>query len=143
MYRALACGYLKGEASMTAIDQHLLRIGKRSSHLLVVPVRVKEPVKILLWSFVFTTAFIDILFFWYFRSLMKEVEVNPVAIYFFSFGGVPAVVALRMGILLYAFGMSRTQTRISGLVLPVWAVGHAILFFLLIGSFLEAADSGW
>lgn len=96
--------------------------------------------KTCLWLFVFATSLMDMWFFWHFQSIMREVELNPVALYFFSHGGVPAVFGLRGGILLYAFAMSKTHTKISGFVLPVWVMGHALLLMLLVGSFLETAE---
>jgi hypothetical protein len=86
------------------------------------------------WLFIIGVALIDIRF----TACCREAELNPVARGLIELGGIPAMVAYRAIWILIAILASRTGTRLSPYVLPVWFGGHMVLLTILLESFWES-----
>jgi hypothetical protein len=87
-----------------------------------------------MWCFVVLVALADISFTWVCRKTAVEWESNPAASGILTNMGPAAVIAYRVVWLVFAGLMARTKTRLSWLVTPTWAVGHAYLLCVLIQS---------
>jgi hypothetical protein len=83
------------------------------------------------WSFVIVVALADTVFTWICRTSALDWEANPAAGAVMSWQGAPGAVAYRLAWLAFAARMSRTKTRLSWLVTPVWGLGHLYLLVIL------------
>jgi len=85
-----------------------------------------------IWVFISVVALADVYVTWTFRSSVLEWEANPIAALLFRWWGPLGVVVYRVGWLAYAKIISRTHSRLSWLVTPLWGVGHLYLVIALI-----------
>jgi hypothetical protein len=84
------------------------------------------------WVFITVIALADVYVTWTFRSSVLEWEANPIAALLFRWWGPVGIVLYRVGWLAYAKIMSRTHSRLSWLVTPLWGMGHLYLLVTLI-----------
>jgi hypothetical protein len=92
----------------------------------------KRIVVTVIWVFITVVALADVYITWTFRSSVLEWEANPIAAQLFRWWGPVGLVLFRLGWLAYAKIMSRTHSRLSWLVTPLWGMGHLYLLVTLI-----------
>jgi hypothetical protein len=88
----------------------------------------------LLWLFIVAVAALDVGF----TAYCRECELNPVARGLLATGGMCAVVVYRGLWIGLAIIASRTRTKLSAFVLPVWVGAHAILLVTLLEGIYES-----
>lgn len=99
-----------------------------------------------IWMFTVLAAFIDLCISYRCRGTMSEWEANPVALLMLRSHGFAAVILFRIALLAFAMTMSCAKARLSWLVAPTWAAGHAYLLVTLVAlgpqlSVLEGGNS--
>jgi hypothetical protein len=87
-----------------------------------------------LWLFIVAVATLDVGF----TAYCRECELNPVARGLLTIGGMSAVVVYRGLWIGLAVLASRTRTRLSAFVLPVWVGAHGILLVTLLEGIYES-----
>jgi len=93
-----------------------------------------------IWAFILGVAGMDVSFTWLCRTTVREWESNPVAAMAYDELGAIGAIGYRALWLAFAAAMASTRNRISGLITPVWGVGHLYLLAALLQSlpFLKA-----
>jgi hypothetical protein len=95
----------------------------------------KRIVVTVIWVFITVVTAADMCVTWEFRSSMLEWEANPIAVLLFRWSGPIGVLLYRAAWVAYARIMSRTHSRLSRLVTPLWGVAHLYLLMTLIQAY--------
>jgi hypothetical protein len=98
---------------------------------------MRRPVELTLWTAIAAVAVFDVTITWRLSTLARHCEMNPVAAVIIESWGMPAATIYRALLLLFAFVMSRTRTKYSKYVLPVWLMAHVFLVLFLIANWQQ------
>jgi hypothetical protein len=90
--------------------------------------------RVFFWLFIVAVAALDVAF----TAYCRECELNPVARGLLTIGGIPTIVVYRGLWIGLAVLASRTRTKLSPLVLPVWVGAHGILLVTLLEGIYES-----